>query len=144
MRRRYAQNQLDYILVRNNIKNWLNYSKTKGTSDTNSTNQHQILCMEIRTKFKKQTNTRTLKRHINYDINNMRGNTHLLTINQKGAGNEKLRINAYELMNGAMARRGGNNQIWHIIKEMMTSKQKKDIPPQEKQLNQTLGKRHKK
>jgi len=99
--------------------------------------------MEIRTKFKKQTNAGALTRHIDFDID-LRGNTHLLTISQKGHGNAKLLKNAYELTNGAMARRGENNKIWNLIEEMVTLKQKKESPPQEKQINHTLGKRNNK
>ena len=53
-RRWKIHKQLDYILISNNIKNWLNYSKTKGTANSNSTNQHKMLYMEIRVKFEEK------------------------------------------------------------------------------------------
>ena len=44
--------QIDYIVIINDVKNWLNYSRAGGTANTNIAIQHHILCMEIRLKFK--------------------------------------------------------------------------------------------
>ena len=53
--------QLDYILVNNKIKNWINCSKAKGTANPNSTKQHKIICMEMRVKFKKSKREKNYK-----------------------------------------------------------------------------------
>ena len=122
------QKQLDYILVSDNIKNWINYSKTKGTTNINSTNQREILCMENMVKFKKQPTAETLK-HINFDIDQLRENTHLLTIDQEDNGNKKLLRDANELITKTTSR-GANNQIWDIVREIMTLN-KKCVPTKE-------------
>ena len=44
--------QLHYIMISKNMKTWMNYSKAKGTENTNHANQHNIICMEIRVKLK--------------------------------------------------------------------------------------------
>ena len=51
--------QLDYIMISNNMKNWLNFTKTKGTADINGANQHKILYMELRVKFKQNEKGKT-------------------------------------------------------------------------------------
>ena len=45
--------QLDYILVNKETRNWVNNSRAQGTANPNSENQHKIICMEMRVKFKK-------------------------------------------------------------------------------------------
>ena len=37
--------QLDYIIIGRNMKTWTNYSKVKGTANTNQTDQHNIICV---------------------------------------------------------------------------------------------------
>ena len=47
--------QIDYLLIGSNIKTWINYSQTKGTDNPNSENQHKIIRMELRVKFRNGT-----------------------------------------------------------------------------------------
>jgi len=44
------------------MKNWLNFTKTKGTANINGTNQHKILYMELRVKFKQNEKGGNLKK----------------------------------------------------------------------------------
>ena len=63
------------------MKTWLNYTKAKGTANINGINQHRILYMELRVKFKQKENSE-LHKHVNYDINNLRENTTRLTLQE--------------------------------------------------------------
>jgi len=51
----------DYIIISNNVQNWLKITKTKGAENTNTINQHIILYMEIRVKFKEKKGGGTYK-----------------------------------------------------------------------------------
>ena len=73
--------QLDYIMISKNMRTWLNYTKVKGTANTNHENQHNIARMEIRTKLKAKEQRQTLTKHIKFNINQLRENTELLIIN---------------------------------------------------------------
>ena len=79
--------QIDYIIISNNVGNWLNYSKVKRGAIANSTNQHHIMRMEIRIKFKKQPTPVQLKKHINFNINQLRDNTSSLWIDHRNTAN---------------------------------------------------------
>ena len=70
---------MDYIMISKNIATWLNYSKEKGTANTNHANQHNIICMEMRVKLKTQENTNSLHKHINCNINQLREDTQKTT-----------------------------------------------------------------
>ena len=96
--------------------------------------------MEIRNKFKKQTTRKTLKRHINFDIDQHRDNTRLLKIDQHGHANAQQLKNAYGLMTRDTTNRGGNNQIWHLIKEILYSQQKQESTTQETTNDLNIGK----
>jgi len=61
-------------MISDNIKTWLNYSKTKGTANVNIENQHRVISMELRVKFRKTTNHTDLQKHIQFDINALREN----------------------------------------------------------------------
>merc|ERR1712112_265026 len=68
-----VKKQLDYILVNGKVKKtWIIYSKGKGNANPNSDNQHKIICMQMRVKFKKSKNAITLQQRINFNINQLR------------------------------------------------------------------------
>jgi len=79
-----TQKQLDYIIISDNVKTWLNYSKTKGTSNPNSENQHNIISMEIRAKLRKPPTTINLPKHIQFGIKALRGHKQNLQIPKEG------------------------------------------------------------
>ena len=64
--------QLDYIMISDNVKTWINYSKTKGTANPTSENHHKILSVEIRVKLRKSPTAASLQRHIQFDIKALR------------------------------------------------------------------------
>jgi len=69
-----TRKKIDYIIISNNVKNWPIYSKVKWTANTDSINQHNIVFVGIRLKFKKQPTHVQLK-HSNFVINHLRDNT---------------------------------------------------------------------
>ena len=75
-----VQKQLDYILTSNNIRTWCNYSKTKGTANPNSENQHKLICMEIMAKWRHGQYSAELNKHVNFNIIAMRENKEKLII----------------------------------------------------------------
>jgi len=70
-------------MVSKNIKTRLNYSKAKGTSQSNHANQRNIVCMEIRLKLKTQEKTKPLRKHIKCNINQLRENAQQLLITKE-------------------------------------------------------------
>ena len=64
------------------MKTWLNYAKVKGTANTDHANQHNIICMEIRANLKTKEKTNILRKHINFNINQLRENTQQLLISK--------------------------------------------------------------
>ena len=71
--------QLDYMMVRNKQRNWDAKTRTKGTGNITSTNQHQLLITKIRILIKTENDLFRGHRHIQYDIDTLRGNKHILT-----------------------------------------------------------------
>jgi len=92
--------------------------------------------MEIRVKFKKQAIVRTLRRHINFDVNHLRDNARLITINHKDPENERLLKEADALTKRTTTCREENNKIWNLVKEILTA-QEKEFPHRGDQINRT-------
>merc|ERR1712112_541752 len=128
---RKVNKQLDYIMISKNMRTWLNYAKVKGTANTNQENQHNIVCMEIRVKLKAKDRAQTLKKHINFDINKLRENTELLTIETDDTTKKQIENMANEMKNKETTTEKENNEIWTKLSRLLHSNQEKQFPEEE-------------
>ena len=74
--------QLDYIIISNKRKNWVNNAGTKGTANINNIYRRNITQMDITMKLKKITNDTDKGKHINFNLDNMRCGPQLLEVNE--------------------------------------------------------------
>ena len=113
------EKQIDYIMISKNISTWLNYSKAKGTANMNHTNQHNIICMELRVKLKAQENNHPLHKHINFNINHLRENTEKLLIGEDDEARKAIENHAKQLQNAQTITRTDNNRLWNMIEQAL-------------------------
>jgi len=67
-----VQKQLDYIMIDSKHHNWATQAKTKGTSNTDSPNQHRMILLKLRIKLKKEALRQNERKHITHDIHELR------------------------------------------------------------------------
>ena len=122
-RRRKIQKQLDYILISNNIRTWLNYSRTKGTANPNSENHHKLIRMEIRVKWHHGQHSAELNKHVNFNIKAMRGNKENLLIDPVDPDRERSEETIKEMGGEETKNRQGNEKLWKQLQMTLRKKQ---------------------
>ena len=81
--------QLDYILISQKQQNWVMQIKPKGTANIDGQHQHKLLLMKIRVRLKKENDETKGFKHINYDIETMRGDPGKLIIKKEVTTNDE-------------------------------------------------------
>ena len=82
---------------------------------------------------------RKLQKRINFDIGQVRENTHMLKVNQEDPENKKLLENANKIKKKETLNRNENNKLRNTIKEILT-KQEKEFPKEGNQKPQNRTK----
>ena len=122
------QKQTGYIIISNYVKTWINYSKPEGTDKPNIENQHKIICMEIRVKFRKSPATSDLNKHMPIDIKAMGGNKHRLWIAEENKNRENIERTVVTANKQKRENRPGNKELWGQIQTAIFQKQKEEYP----------------
>ena len=95
-------------------------------------------------KTRNARNTKPLRKHINFNINQLREDTRKLLIDENNE--ERIAIENYvkQLHIAQDITRANNNELWKMVEQAVRKQQATNFPPAEKQIRKKKGKLSKK
>ena len=128
--------QLDYVMISQKHKNWVNNARTKGIANINQLYQHRIIQMDITMKLKENKTSDDKKINKNYNINKLRMNPSELEMDNMMSKedisnmirNEEKENNKQFSNWGRYDHRTFNNKLWNNANKILDNIQEGKSP----------------